>query len=63
MAKNNVKPHEIKTVKKMNYGQPARRLADDGNPVTLGEEEGSYVDQSNKQKAKSKKKTTKFWGE
>lgn len=46
-----------KEVQKHKYGQPARRIADDENPVSLGEEDGSYISENNaKQTARLKKK-------
>lgn len=41
MNRNSAKEKE--QVKKLKYGQPARRIADEENPVELGEEEGSYA--------------------
>lgn len=46
--KKNLTEKEKKQVKKMQFGQPARRVADESSPVDLGEEEGSYVDQLEK---------------
>lgn len=43
-------------VQKNKYGQPARRIADDENPVSLGEEDGSYISENNaRQSARLKK--------
>ncbi len=43
---------EKRRAKNLEYGQPARRVADNENPVELGEEEeGSYTDQKNKRES------------
>lgn len=50
-------PRENKQVKKLEYGQPARRIADDDNPVQLGEEKGSYADQIKRKQESSEGRT------